>query len=100
MNQSIAWRSPAAGVIVPKGTVTVKFQLPIQPDREFPLVLTATGRGTIIVKQTEAHFVVLENPTDKTVPYLMVIVPQIYLTAVTTNWKQLFKAAWQKFGAK
>ncbi len=97
MNQSIAWRSPAFGVVPPKSTVTVGFQIPFDVNREAPLVLTASGRGVLVLKDVLPNQVTLENPTDRNVPYLLVIASKAALALPDMSWKDRMKALLNKF---
>lgn len=88
MNQSIIWRSPAVGVVPPKGILTVKVQVAFDPKTEAPLILTANGRKTLILQNVSESGteVTIENPTNKNVPYVMVIVSKEALTIPSMSW--------------
>lgn len=91
MNESVAWRSPAFGVVPPKSTVTVTVQIPFDVNREAPLVLTASGRGVLLLKEVFSNKITLENPTDRNIPYLLVIASKTALALPDMKWKDRFK---------
>jgi hypothetical protein len=96
MNRSIAWRSPAVGVVAPSSTVEVAYQLPIDLKREYPVVLTAV-KNSLQVVNVEQHRVTLRNEGVTPVPYLLIVVPQSAITAATTDWKQVIEILKQRF---
>lgn len=95
MNRSIAWRSPAVGVVAPGSTVDVSYQLPIDPSREHPIVLTAV-KNSLQVVSVERHHVTLRNDGASVVPYLLFVVPKAAISAATTDWAQVVQIIKQR----
>ena len=91
MNQSVAWRSPAVGLIPPHSSVTVRIQIPFDTNVESPLLLTFKAKSSLSLRDVRSDQVTIDNLSDRATPYLLVIIPQTALALPSMDWKQRFQ---------
>lgn len=86
----ITLRTPIVGLLPARSTITLALATPINPDREAPVVLTAGGGYSVVIKQFTASGVVIENMTNRATPYLLAIVPSVAMVAAHSDWRALW----------
>jgi hypothetical protein len=82
------WRSPAVGIIPANSAITVRLQVPMDVNTESPLVLTLNAKAILHLREVQANLVMIDNQSNKAVPYLMVIVPRHALALKDMGWRQ------------
>ena len=95
-NQSVTWRSPAVGIVPPNSAITVRLQVPFDIDQESPLVLTFNGSAILKLREISTQQVTIDNPSNKAIPYLMVIVPRTALALKDMSWKDRLRIVARK----
>lgn len=88
-------RSPSFGVIPGLSTLSIHVSVPIDVKKESPIILTALGRGSVVLRGVYQDEIVLENLTNRSIPYLLVIVPSVILSREA--WKSFFQQAKKRF---
>lgn len=95
-NQSVAWRSPAIGIVPPNSSISVRLQVPIDVNIEAPLILTFNGGVVLQLREVLPNQVTIDNTSTKAVPYVMVIVSRTALALRDLSWRDRLRLVMQK----
>ena len=82
-------RPVTPGVLAPRETMELPLVPPLAPGEQ-PILLTAHA-GCVVMKDATPDRVLLENVTDGSVVFLLLVVPSFLVRAAATDWGKLWR---------